>query len=83
MNKAIERSPLNPILGSRYTPIAATTTSIILLYIWNTISGGLVELASDYTSESIIDRTTILHKKRRKENSVFIESSILERWLLL
>ncbi|HDM67395.1 MAG TPA: hypothetical protein ENG62_03305 [Thermoplasmatales archaeon] len=68
LNKAVERSPLNPILGTGYTPIAATATSIILLYIWNTISGGLVELASDYTSESIIDRITILHKKRRKRD---------------
>lgn len=67
INKAAERSPLNLILDTKYVPIVATAASMIFLYIWNTLGMTAVELASDYTSESIIERIVISRRAKKKK----------------
>ena len=70
LNKAVERSPLNAVLDKRFVPVAATGISLIFVYLWNLFSTTIVELLSDYTSESIIERITAKHRSKKKEFTV-------------
>ena len=70
LNKAVERSPLNAIMDKHFIPITATAISLIFVYLWNIFSTTIVELISDYTSESIIEKIIIKHRSKKKEFSI-------------
>ncbi|HEC89702.1 MAG TPA: hypothetical protein ENI44_03865 [Thermoplasmatales archaeon] len=74
LNKAVERSPLNAILDKRFIPVTATAISLIFIYIWNIFSTTIVELISDYTSESIIERIIAKHKRKEITIRRYIDS---------
>lgn len=66
INKAAERSPLSGIIDKRYVPIAATATSIVVLYLWNIFGNTVFEFIFDFTSEKAQDREMKKRRKRQK-----------------
>ncbi|MFH0875149.1 MAG: hypothetical protein V1859_04365 [archaeon] len=70
-NSAVSKSPLSKIIDKKYVPIAATTASVLLLYLWSIIGKTLMSLFNDFVSSKVLGRATkdkkvSEHKKNRE-----------------
>ena len=69
-NKAAEKSPLSAFIDKKYIPVAATATSIVLLYLWNIIGTTAIEFVFDFASEKVGDKKIRGKKvKKKKEHT--------------
>lgn len=62
-NYASEKSPLSSFIDKKYVPIVATSSTILLLYLWSLFGNTISEFIFDFISEHVAERKI---KKLRK-----------------
>ena len=82
-NHASDKSPLNSIIDKKYVTIIATSTSILLLFLWSILGNTISEFIFDFISEHIAEKKIKKLKKYAgkklisKRNKIFHESIAL------
>jgi len=71
-NSALTKSPLAAIMDPRYVPVAATSMSLLLLYLWNMFGKIMMEQVNDFVSSKISDKAMKGRKVRHVKAHEFL-----------
>lgn len=66
-NHAVKKTPLAGIIPDRYVPIAATSVSLLLMYLWGILGRTAVNMANDFISSKVIGRFSRGRKIKKKK----------------